>query len=379
MMNEKKVETIKAWKPPTSVREVQIFMGFANFYRRFNKNFSDICTPIKNLTRGDKTKFVWGKHQQEAFEYLKRCFTTAPILCHFHPDRDTVVETDASDYALGCFLSQFQGKRLHPVAFHSRKLNSAERNYNIHDKELLAILVAFLERKHYLQGTEKPITVYTDHQNLEYFLTTKAWTARQIRWSQKLCDFNFVIVYQLGVKGGKPDALSRWPEYRPEGEATHHEQQILRPEHFGKLQIALVWADEPPPFQEELPHPKKENLVRIQRLIEDARIPTGGSKLAAGHHLYCIETLTIPTHRRYLIKTGLAIAVPNGTYGCIAPRSGLATKGISVDAGVIDADYRGGLKVLLVNQGSSDYEVKTGDRIAQLIVEKIMDQDGEHQ
>ena len=70
-MNEKKVETIKAWKPPTSVREVQIFMGFANFYRRFIKKFSDICTPITNLTRGDKTKFVWGKDRQEAFQYLK--------------------------------------------------------------------------------------------------------------------------------------------------------------------------------------------------------------------------------------------------------------------------------------------------------------------
>ena len=140
----------------------------------------------------------------------------APILCHFHLDCDTVVETDASDYTLGCILSLFQEKRLHPVAFHSRKLNSAEGNYDIHNKELLTILAAFLEWKHYLQGTDKPITVYTDHQNLQYFLTTKAWTVRQIRWSQKLCDFNFVIIYWPGVKGGKPDALSRRPEYRPE-------------------------------------------------------------------------------------------------------------------------------------------------------------------
>ena len=141
-MNEKKVETIKAWKPPTSVREVQIFIGFANVYRRFIKNFSDICIPIMNLLKGENRSFVWGRDQQEAFEYLKRCFTTAPILCHFHPDRDTVVETDASDYALGCILSQIQNKRLHPVAFHSRILSSAERNYHIYDKELLAILVA---------------------------------------------------------------------------------------------------------------------------------------------------------------------------------------------------------------------------------------------
>ena len=179
------------------------------------------------------------------------------------------------------------------------------------------------------------------------------------------------------MKGGKPDALSRRPEYRPEERATHREQQILRPEHFGKFHIAVVWGDEPSLLQQELPHPKRENLVQIQRLIEDPSIPSRGSKLAAGHDLYSIENLTIPAHSRSLLKTGLAIAVPNGTYSGIAPRSGLATKGVSVDAGVIDADYRGELKVLLVNHGASDYEIKTGDRIAQLIVEKIVDHEWE--
>ena len=124
-----------------------------------------------------------------------------------------------------------------------------------------------------------------------------------------------------------------------------------------------------------MPCPEKEHLVRVQILIEDARILTRCSKFAAGHDLYSIESLSIPAQGRTLIKTGLAIAVPSGTYGRLAPRSGLATKGISVDAGVIDADYRGGLKVLLVNHGSSDYEIKTGDQIAQLIVEKIVHQD----
>ena len=128
---------------------------------------------------------------------------------------------------LVAFFHSFPEKRLHPVASHSRKSNSAERNYHIHDKELLAILIAFLEWKPYLQGTEKPITVYTDHQNLQYFLTSKAWTARQICWSQKLCHFNFVIIYRPGMKGGKPDTLSRRPKYRPEEGAGNHEQQIL--------------------------------------------------------------------------------------------------------------------------------------------------------
>jgi len=86
-----------------------------------------------------------------------------------------VIETDASDFALGCILSQYLGKRLHPVAFQSRKLNDTECNSEIHDKELLAILETFREWKPYLLGAEELVTVYTDHQNLQYLLTTKVW------------------------------------------------------------------------------------------------------------------------------------------------------------------------------------------------------------
>jgi len=122
----------------------------------------------------------------------------APILVHFYTERETVIKTDASDFALGAILSQFQDKRLHPVAFHSRKLNSVEHNYEIHDKELLAILEAFMEWKHYIYSTDKPIMFYTDHQNLQHFLTPKKWNQRQIRWAQFLASFNLKIIYLPG-------------------------------------------------------------------------------------------------------------------------------------------------------------------------------------
>jgi len=121
---------------------------------------------------------------------------------------------------------------LDPVSFHSRKLNHAERKYEIHDKELLAILEGFRECKHYLLGADDAVKVYTDHQNLQYFLMTKVWNPRQIRWAQWLGNFNFKIVYRPGSRGGKPDALSRRPEYRLAEGATHREQTILIPEHF---------------------------------------------------------------------------------------------------------------------------------------------------
>jgi len=113
------------------------------------------------------------REQKEAFEELKTRFKTVPILSHFDRGRRTVVETDASDFVLGCVLSQYQGRRLHPVAFHSQRLNSAETNYQIHDKELLAIMEAFKEWKRYLWGQEEPVTVYSYYQNLQSFLTKK--------------------------------------------------------------------------------------------------------------------------------------------------------------------------------------------------------------
>jgi len=109
---------------------------------------------------------------------------------------------------------------------------------------------------------------------------------------------------------------------------------------------------------------ESEMGIWVQRLSEGSRIPTKGSNVPAGHDLYSSEDIKIPANNRALVKIGIAIAVPAGTYGRIAPRSGLATKGISVDAGVIDANYRGEIQVLHVNHNEVNYEVRKDDRIA---------------
>jgi len=136
-MSDRKVESVQKWAYPRSVKEVQIFIGFANFYHRFIKDCPKVCKPITETLKGNPKDFHWGREQEEAFEELKRRFTTAPILSHFYPGRKTVVERDASDFALGCVLSQYEGRRLHPVAFHPRKLNAPQeitrymtRNYS---------------------------------------------------------------------------------------------------------------------------------------------------------------------------------------------------------------------------------------------------------
>lgn len=217
-MSEKKVATIQDWSAPKTVKDVQSFLGFANFYRRFIEGFSRICRPLTELTK-DKVPFLWSGECQDAFELLKNRFMEAPILVHFYPNRPTIVETDASDFALGAILSQEvppeEGSSLHPVAYHSRKFKPAEINYDIHDKEMLAIVVAFKEWEHMLKSTESEITVFTDHKNLEYFATTKVLTRRQARWAEHLAEYNFKVVYRPGNKNAKADMLSRRWDYAP--------------------------------------------------------------------------------------------------------------------------------------------------------------------
>jgi hypothetical protein len=138
-----KVQTIQAWPEPRKVKDIQSFLGFANFYRRFIYNFSDIVIPLTRLTRKN-VPFVFGEKQCSAFNLLKSAFSSAPILTHWVPDRPIIVETDASDYAPAAILSiQLENGEIHPVAFHSRSFNPTELNYDVHDKELFAIFEAF--------------------------------------------------------------------------------------------------------------------------------------------------------------------------------------------------------------------------------------------
>jgi len=237
----------------------------------------------------------------------------------------------------------------------------------------LAILEAFLEWKHDLLEADEPVTVYTDHQNLQYLLRTTFWNPRQIRWAQWLANFNFKILCHPGSRGGKPDALSRRPEYRLEEAATHREQTILKPEHF---QVSICHRKDR--IQVSLVEEKNQmtNRLRIKRLQRNAIVPTKGSRMAAGHDIDTLKDGTIPAQRQMLVDTGIAIGLPRGTDGRLEARSGMAGKhGIVVGGGVIEADYTGEIKVILRNHGDTRYEFKAGYRIAQLIVEKIQTHD----
>jgi len=217
-MDPAKVAAIKEWATPKTVLEIQIFLGLANFYRRFVKNYSKIAAPLTALLKKN-AKFVWSAAAQEAFEELKSRLMSGPILRHYDHTKACVIEPDASDYALGAICSQYgEDGLLHPVAYYSRKLLPAEMNYQIYDKELLAIVCAFKHWRHYLEFSASATEVLTDHRNLEYFTTTRHLSRRQVRWSEVLSDYNFIIKYRPGSLNGAADALSR--RDKPEGGGT---------------------------------------------------------------------------------------------------------------------------------------------------------------
>jgi len=216
-MSDAKVKTIQEWLEPKKVKDIQSFLGFANFYRRFIFNYSDIVIPLTPLTRKD-TPWNFDENCRKAFNTLKQAFISAPILTHWVLDAQLVVETDASDYTLAAILSiMTKDNEIHPVAFHSRTFSALELNYDVHDKELLAIFEAFKIWRHYLEGFASPIDIITDHKNLEYFSTTKVLTRRQARWSEYLSQFNLVIRFRPGRLGTKLDALTRRWDVYPKG------------------------------------------------------------------------------------------------------------------------------------------------------------------
>src|SRR5258707_8030197 len=155
------------------VKEVQSFLGFVNFYQKFIHDFSDIAHLLYALTC-KRQQWDWGTAEQEVFNALKKAITSAPVLPFPSQSSGFCLECDASNFATGAVLSQAQADGMHqPVTFMLKGFSDAECNYQIHDKEMLAIMHTLDEWHHYLEGTMEKFEILTDHQNLAYFHNTQ--------------------------------------------------------------------------------------------------------------------------------------------------------------------------------------------------------------
>ena len=209
-MDSIKLSAIKEWKPPTSVKGIRSFLGFANFYHKFIPNFSNVIAPLNLLTWKDQP-WAWTNLQQRAFDTLKVAFSPGPVLSIPDVSRPFSIMTDASLFTAGAILLQADTNGdLHPCAYFSHTFLPAERNYVIYDRELLVVILALTEWRQYIQGMSHPVTIITDHKNLSYIKDPCKLSHRQAHWSLFLQDFDILWKVLPGAKLAPADALSRY-------------------------------------------------------------------------------------------------------------------------------------------------------------------------
>lgn len=289
-MDPVKIDGVLEWPTPTKVKEVQAFLGFANFYRRFIRGYSQIAQPLFGLTRKNHD-WDWDESCEKAFQSLKAAFTTAPVLSLPDPSAPFRLETDASDYATGAILSQRQNDGdWHPIAYLSQAMAPAERNYEIHDKELLAIIRALEEWRHLFLGSPHTLEIITDHKNLEYFTTKKQLNRRQARWSLLLADYNYSLIYRPG-KTQKADGLSRRADHK-EGVENDNSDRILIPiERFSSLSINALTGQVIDEGDRELRQRIKDSNVHddVVQIAMDTILSNGPRTITKGLQDWNIE------------------------------------------------------------------------------------------
>lgn len=201
-----KVTAVKEFPIPKSVKDVRSFLGLAGYYRRFIEGFATIGRPLFDLTKKGE-EFSWSSECQEAFESLKRKLLTAPILVYPDFTKPFILATDASKEAIGAVLSQVVDGEEHPVAYASRSLHQAERNYSVTELEMLGLVWATKYFRCYLLGRQ--FKVITDHAALKWLLSLKDPSSRLVRWTLRLAEFNYTVEHKAGKRHTNADALSR--------------------------------------------------------------------------------------------------------------------------------------------------------------------------
>ena len=300
-MDGKKLEAIQEWKPPTMVKAVRSFTGFANFYQKFILNFSNVMAPLNLLMRKNEP-WNWTPLQQQAFEELKCIFSSAPILQIPNVTQSFSIMTDASLLAAGVVLLQTDANEdLYPCAYFFCTFSSTQWNYDIYDRELLAVILALEEWHQYLQGMHHPITIITNHKNLSYINNSWKLSQWQAWWSLFLQDLNIVWQVIPGTKMAPADALSRWDflvTSLDNADATICLELVV----INMLDLALTWhiqssSQSDPLVLRAIESLRKAFPLFLHSLVHDWKFEEG--------HLYFKGHMYIPPESHHSLVTSL--------------------------------------------------------------------------
>ena len=206
--DKRKIEAIAQWPQPQNVSEVRSFIGLCSYYRKFIKGFADIARPLHRLTEVDRP-FIWTSECQSAFTNLKTALSSPPILGYPSADGKFILDTDASNFAIGAVLSQQQEGNERVIGYFSRCLSKPERKYCVTRKELLAVVESLKNFHHYLYGTS--VLVRSDHGALRWLTNFKKPEGQMARWLEVLGTYNYEIEHRAGTSHKNADGLSRRP------------------------------------------------------------------------------------------------------------------------------------------------------------------------
>lgn len=201
-----RVQCIADCRPPKTIKQVRRFLGMAGWYQRYIPNYSAVAAPMTDLLKKTHS-FTWTPEAQCSFDALKEALTTAPVLTHPDFSKPFYVQCDASINGVGAVLFQIINGEEHPIAYMSKKLNTAQRNYSVTELECLAAVLAVAKFRQYIEGMA--FTIITDHASLKWLMSQKDLTGRLARWSLKLQIFDFKIEHRKGTANVVPDTLSR--------------------------------------------------------------------------------------------------------------------------------------------------------------------------
>lgn len=203
-----KIEAIRDWPIPVTRTQVRSFLGTTGYYRRFVRDYANIAQPLHKLSE-KAGAFVWSEECQEAFDKLKNALISAPILAYPREEGEYILDTDASNFAIGCVLSQVQDGEEKVIAYGSKALKKEERNYCVTRRELLAVVEFLKKYRHYLGG--RPVRVRTDHGSLRWLLNFKNPEQQLARWLEVCATFNLTLEHRPGKQHQNADGLSRRP------------------------------------------------------------------------------------------------------------------------------------------------------------------------